>query len=85
MLWPRNEDDRAGGAGVSIRVYFEILPGTMKKNTLPALGIVLVTLILLVINEFTDTTVIKDYAFLFIIGGMLLGVFLTRLGDRSKN
>jgi len=57
----------------------------MKKNTLPALGIVLVTLILLVINEFTESTVIRDYAFLFIIGGMLLGVFLTKLGDRSKN
>ena len=57
----------------------------MKHYTLPALGIVLVTLILVVINEFTESTVIRDYAFLFIIGGMLLGVFLTKLGDRSKN
>ncbi|MCB0778381.1 MAG: hypothetical protein KDC03_02365 [Flavobacteriales bacterium] len=57
----------------------------MKHYTLPALGIVLVTLILVVINEFTDSTIVQDYAFLFIIGGMLLGVFLTRLGDRSKN
>ena len=57
----------------------------MKHYTLPALGIVLVTLILVVINEFTDSTIVQDYAFLFIIGGMLLGVFLTKLGDRSKN
>ena len=55
----------------------------MKKNLLPALGIIIVTIILLVINEFTEWTFIKDYALLFIIAGMLLGAALTRLSDRA--
>lgn len=54
----------------------------MKKNLLPAAGIIIVTIILVVINEFTETTFIKDYAFVFIIAGMLFGVWLTKLSDR---
>jgi hypothetical protein len=57
----------------------------MKKNLLPAIGIIITTVILLAINEFTETTFIKDYAFIFIIGGMLLGVVLTRLADQAKD
>lgn len=56
----------------------------MKKNILPAVGIITVTIILVVINEFTELTFIKDYALMLIISGMLLGVWLTKLSDRSK-
>jgi len=56
----------------------------MNKKILPALGIIIVTIILVVINEFTEMTFIKDYALIFIIAGMLLGVGLTKLADKSK-
>ncbi len=56
----------------------------MNKKFLPALGIILVAVILIVINEFTELTFIKDYALMFIIGGMLLGVWLTKLSEKSK-
>ncbi len=55
----------------------------MNKNILPAIGIIVVAIILLALNEFTETTFIKDYAFLFIISGMLLGVALTKLANKS--
>jgi hypothetical protein len=57
----------------------------MQKKILPALGIVIVTVILIVINEFTEMTFIKDYAIILIIAGMLLGVGLTKLSDKSKD
>jgi hypothetical protein len=57
----------------------------MNKKLVPAIGIIVVTIILLLVNEFTDTTFIKDYAYLFIIAGMLLGVALTNLANKSKN
>jgi len=57
----------------------------MNKKILPAAGIIIVTLILVAINEFTEMTFIKDYALIFIIAGMLLGVWLTKLSDKSKN
>ena len=57
----------------------------MNKNILPAIGIIVVAIILLALNEFTETTFIKDYAFLFIISGMLLGVALTKLANKSKD
>jgi len=56
----------------------------MNKKILPALGIIIVTIILVAINEFTEMTFIKDYALIFIIAGMLLGVGLTKLADKSK-
>jgi len=56
----------------------------MNKKILPALGIIIVTIILVVINEFTEMTFIKDYALIFIIAGMLLGVGLTKFADKSK-
>lgn len=55
----------------------------MNKNILPAAGIIVVTLILLAINEFTELTVVKDYALIFIISGMLLGTALTKVAHRS--
>jgi hypothetical protein len=56
----------------------------MIKKFLPAIGIVIVTLILLAINELTDATFIKDYALIFIIAGMLFGVWLTKQSEKSK-
>ena len=55
----------------------------MQKKLLPAIGIVIVTIILVIINEFTEWTFIKDYALIFIIAGMLFGVALQRLSDKS--
>ena len=39
----------------------------MKNYLIPAIGIIITTLILVVINEFTETTFIKDYALLLIM------------------
>lgn len=55
----------------------------MNKNILPAAGIIIVAIILIIINELTELTFIKDYALIFIIAGMLLGVWLTKLSGRS--
>lgn len=57
----------------------------MKRKTLPALGIIVVTIILVTLNEFTDTTFINDYALVFIIAGMFAGVGLARLADKRKD
>ncbi len=51
----------------------------MKPYKWPAIGIIGVTAILLFLNEFTDSTIISDYAFLFIIAGMFLGLYLGRV------
>lgn len=56
----------------------------MNKKFLPAAGIIIVTLILVTINEFTELTFIKDYALLFIIAGMLFGMWLTKISGTSK-
>jgi len=54
----------------------------VKRKLLPALGIVIVAIILIAINELTELTFIKDYALIFIITGMLLGVGLTKLSEK---
>ena len=54
------------------------------KRFLPAIGIVVVTIILVVINEFTEWTFIKDYALIFIVAGMFLGIWLARLSEKLK-
>jgi len=56
----------------------------MNKNIFPAIGIILVATILIALSEFTEMTFIKDYAYLFIISAMLLGVSLTKITDKSK-
>lgn len=56
----------------------------MRRTLWPAAGIIVVTVILVAINEFTETTFIKDYALIFIIGGMFLGMGLTRLADKRE-
>lgn len=57
----------------------------MNKKILPALGIIIVTIILVALNEFTEMTSIKDYALICIIAGMLLGVGLTKLVNKLKD
>lgn len=56
----------------------------MSKKILPAAGIIIVTIILLAINTLTELTIIKDYALIFIIAGMLFGVWLTKQSEKSK-
>jgi ABC-type Mn2+/Zn2+ transport system permease subunit len=56
----------------------------MKEYLIPAIGIIITTIILIAVNEFTETTFIKDYALLFIIAAMLLGVGLTKLSKNSN-
>jgi len=57
----------------------------MNKNILPAIGIIVVSIILVAINEFTEMTFIKDYALIFIISGMFLGVGLAKLAGKPKD
>ena len=56
----------------------------MKKKILPALGIIIVTIILVVTNEFTELTFITDYALIFIIAGMFFGLWLSKLSDKAN-
>ena len=56
----------------------------MKKKILPALGIIIVAIILVVINEFTELTFITDYALIFIIAGMFFGLWLSKLSDKPN-
>ena len=56
----------------------------MKKKILPALGILIVAIILVVINEFTELTFITDYALIFIIAGMFFGLWLSKLSDKAN-
>ena len=54
----------------------------MNNKFLPAIGIITVAIILIGINEFTEFTFIKDYALIFIIGGMYIGIYLTKISDK---
>ena len=56
----------------------------MKKKISPALGIIIVAIILVVINEFTELTFITDYALIFIIAGMFFGLWLSKLSDKAN-
>ena len=56
----------------------------MKKKILPALGIIIAAIILVVVNEFTELTFISDYALIFIIAGMFFGLWLSKLSDRAN-
>lgn len=57
----------------------------MKDYFRPAIGIIMMTIILVIINQFTEITFVKDYAFLFIIAAMLLGVELTKMAKKTEN
>lgn len=57
----------------------------MKNYLIPALGIIIVAVILIIINEFTDSTFVKDYALILIIAGMLLGFVLSKVTANPKD
>lgn len=57
----------------------------MKNRLFPALGIVIVTIILVIINEFTEMTFIKDYALVFIIAAMLFGFWLAKQSGKKND
>jgi hypothetical protein len=57
----------------------------MRNYLIPAAGIVLVSVILLALNEWTGTIVNRDYAYFFIVAAMLLGVWLTRLSKKVND
>lgn len=50
----------------------------MNRGVWPALSIVVISLLLIGINEFTEWSFIRDYALVFIIAGMFLGLWLGR-------
>jgi positive regulator of sigma E activity len=56
----------------------------MKNYLIPAVMIITVTLLLVAINEFTEISFIKDYALLFIIGGVLSGIWISRRYGKAK-
>ena len=57
----------------------------MKNYLIPAIGIIITTLILVAINEFTELTLVKNYALIIIIAAMLLGVWLGRLSGKTED
>jgi len=54
----------------------------MKRYLIPAVGIILVTVGLVAINEFTELTIVKDYALILIVAAMLLGVWLSKISGK---
>ncbi|MCF8221972.1 MAG: hypothetical protein K9J25_02410 [Bacteroidales bacterium] len=56
----------------------------MKNYLIPASGIIIVTIILVLINEFTETTFIRDYALIFIVAAMFLGIGLAKVSGKSN-
>ena len=57
----------------------------MKNYLFPAGGIIVVTIILLLVNRFTDSSIIQDYALIWIISGMFLGTGLAKWKGKSKS
>lgn len=57
----------------------------MRQSLIPFLGIVLVTMILVALNEWTDWAVVRDYAFVFIVAAMLFGLWLEKRISQERN
>lgn len=57
----------------------------MRQSLIPFLGIVLVTMILVALNEWTEWAVVRDYAFIFIVAAMLLGLWLEKQISEGRN
>lgn len=55
----------------------------MRRYAIPATLIVLVATVLVLINEYTSLTFVRDYAWLLITAAMLVGVFLSRRSTQS--
>jgi hypothetical protein len=55
----------------------------MKRYAIPAALIVVTTAVLVLLNEFTNLGFVADYAYLFIMAAMLVGVFMVRASDDS--
>ena len=55
----------------------------MKKSYYPAIGIIAVTIILLIINQFTDSEIIQYYALVWIVAGKFFGKWLAKLGKEK--
>ena len=45
----------------------------------------LVTMILVGLNEWTEWTVVRDYAFVFIVAAMLFGLWLEKRISQERN
>jgi len=56
----------------------------MTRKILPALGIIIVAIILVAVHEFTELTFITDYALICIIAGMFFGLWLSKLSDKPN-
>ena len=60
----------------------------MNNKLLPALGIIIASVILITISEITTQEsvqiFIERYSFLFIISGMLLGITVTKYINKSN-
>ena len=55
----------------------------MKRNLIPAIAIIVVAILLLLVNRYSSTTVLKEYAYLFIIAAMLFGYGIARFFQAS--
>ena len=56
----------------------------MKNKFFSLLGIIVVTITLLAINEFAEPGWAKDFAFILIVAAMLLGVIIAKTLDKNK-
>jgi len=57
----------------------------MRHSLIPFLGIVLVTMMLVALNEWTEWALVRDYAFVFIVAAMLLGLWLEKQISEGRN
>lgn len=55
-----------------------------RKYTFPALGIAIAAGLVIVINEYTQWPIAREYGYMLIIGGMLLGALLANPGSRAR-
>jgi len=46
----------------------------LKKKKYPLIGVIIMSIVLLLINRYTETSFAKDYAILFIMVGLFLGL-----------
>ena len=53
-------------------------PFSMKKRLPSIIGIIVMTIFLLLVNEFSDTSLVQDYTLIFILAGMFAGAGIAR-------
>ena len=57
----------------------------MRETLILFLCIILITMILVALNEWTEWVVVRDYAFVFIVVAILFGSWLEKMISERRN